>query len=258
MKAVGLIAAMPQEIAPFLRRVGKYERFRLASFYAYRFRLFELDCVLVRCGVGFERAIAASRALIEATRPELLVSFGVAGAVRPGLRVGDVIVAAAEGTCLLDDPAVAVAEDPFRSLAHMSPQAQQAVSAALLPRRAHFYTGTILTTRGSQVVPSLPAQVVYPVLDMETAGIAQVAAEYGLPLLGLRAISDSVDQPLPFNLDEMLDEQQNLHIGRIVGTIIRHPHMLAQSLRLSQNVNRASQNLAAALFEALKHTDMLD
>ena len=251
MKTVGLIAAMPQEIAPFLRRVGRYERFKLASYLAYRFRMLDLDVVLLRSGVGLERAAAASRALLEATRPELLVSFGVAGAFLPGLHVGDVIYAA-QGVCLLDDAA-----DPasYQPLAQMSPLAQQAVSDVLQPLRASFFPGAILTTRGSQVVQSLPPHIQNPVLEMETAGIARVAAAEGaVPLLALRAVSDSVEQPLPFDLAGLYDEQQNLRIRRIVGTLIRNPRRLAQSIQVSQNVNRASNNLSVALFEALQHT----
>jgi adenosylhomocysteine nucleosidase len=253
MKVVALIAAMPQEIAPFLHRLGRPEPYRLGILTAYRFHLFDLDCVLVRSGVGLQRAITASRALIQAVRPELLVSFGVAGAFLPGLRVGDVV--AVERASLLED---AAAIETYLPLAQMSPLAQQAVSDALQPLHARFYPGAILTTRGSQVVPPLPAGVLYPVLDMETAGIAQVAAAEGaVPLLALRAVSDSVDQPLPFDLAGLYDEQQNLRVRRIVAVMIRNPGKLAQSIRVSQNVNRASRNLAVALFEALKHTGEL-
>jgi adenosylhomocysteine nucleosidase len=253
MKAVGLIAAMPQEIAPFLRRVGRYERFSLGAFSAYRFRQFELDCVLVRCGVGLERAMSASRALILAARPDVLVSFGVAGTVRPGPQVGDVVSAA--GVCLLKDAADA---DSYLPLAELSLQAQKLISEALQPRRARLFSGFILTTPGSQELPALPAQVANPLLDMETAGVAQVAGENSVPLLGLRAVSDSVDQPLPFDPAKFYDEQQNLRVGRLIAAMIRRPHMLAQSMRFSQNVKRASENLAVALFEALKHADMLE
>ena len=253
MKVVGLIAAMPQEIAPFLRRLGRPEHFKLDIFQAYRFSLFDLDCTLIRSGVGLERAATASRALIRATRPELLVSFGVGGAFLPGLRVGDVI--AAEHVGRLEQAAQA---ESYLALAQLSPLAQHAISAALQPQRASFYPGAIITTPGSQIVPVLPAQIANPVLDMETAGIAQVAAAEGaVPLLALRAVSDSVEQPLPLNLAGLYDEQQNLRIRRVVGTLLRNPRLLARSVRVSQNVNRASQNLAVALFEALQHTDQL-
>jgi len=250
MKTVGLIAAMPQEIAPFLRRAGPYERFKIAEFSAYRFRLFELDCVLVRCGVGLGRAKSASRALMAAARPEVLVSFGVAGAVRPGLQVGDVVLG--KSACLLDEAAVAECYVP---LAQIPLSAQQAISQALQARRAGFFPGAILTTGGSQVVPALPPQVVNPLLEMETAGIAQVAATDGVPLLGLRAVSDSVDQPLPFDLAAFYDEQQNLRIGRLVAMMVRNPQVLAKSVRFGRNVKLALENLAVALCEMIKHMD---
>ena len=54
----------------------------------------------------------------------------------------------------------------------------------------------------------------HPILEMETAGIAQVAAENGIPLLSIRAISDGPRAPIPFNLGEMMDEDANLRAGR--------------------------------------------
>ena len=253
MKSIGLIAALKQEIAPFLRQVGQYERFRLDKFTAYSFRLPDLQGVLVHSGVGLERAMAASRALIAAARPNVLVSFGVAGSPRPGLQVGDVVIARA--ACLLEN---ATQVDSYLPLAQLSTPVRQAVSDALRPRLARLLSGVILTTHGLQELPPLPAQFVNPLLDMETAGIAQVAFGCSIPLLGLRAVSDSVEQPLPFDLAMFYDQQQKLLLGRLVAAMLRHPGRLAQAIRVNQNVKLACENLSVALFEALKFTDMLD
>src|SRR5271157_1824979 len=253
MKAIGLIAALPQEIAPFLRQAGQFERLRLGKFTAYSFRLPDLQGVLVRSGVGLKRALAASRTLIAAARPDLLVSFGVAGSARPGPQVGDVVIARA--ACLLEN---AASIDSYFQLAQLSAPARQAVWDVLGARQARLLSGIIFTTYGSQELPPLPSQIVNPLLDMETAGIAQVASSCSIPLLGLRAISDSVEHPLPFDLAMFYDQQQNLRLGRLVTMLIRHPRRLAQAMSFSQNVKLASENLAVALFEALKYTDMLE
>ncbi|MDR3572315.1 MAG: hypothetical protein P4L50_00500 [Anaerolineaceae bacterium] len=254
MKAVGLIAAMPQEIAPFLRRVGPYQLVKLAAFTAYRFRLFDLDCILIRSGVGLERARSASQVLIQALRPDLLVSFGIAGAVRPGLQVGDVVTAAQ--VCPLED---ASSPECYLPLVQLPEAVYQAVAQSLRSLRAGFTIGTVLTTRGSQVLPPLPEQAVNPLLDMETAAIAQVAHNEGaLPLLSLRSVSDSLDQPLPFDLAKFYDSQQNLRMARLAAALILQPSLFAKTIRFNQNARLACENLAVALFELLKHTGLLD
>jgi hypothetical protein len=86
---------------------------------------------------------------------------------------------------------------------------------------------------------------------METAGIAQVAAENHLPLLSIRAISDGPGAPIPIKLDEMMDKDANLKVGKLLKAVIRHPGILVQSRQLLVNTQRAADNAAEALVAAL-------
>jgi adenosylhomocysteine nucleosidase len=95
----------------------------------------------------------------------------------------------------------------------------------------------------------------HPILEMETAGIAQVAAEKGIPLLSLRAISDGPRAPLPFDLSKMMDEDANLQAGRLLKEILLNPRIVFQAKRLMGNVRVASDNAAVALVAALCYTN---
>jgi hypothetical protein len=86
---------------------------------------------------------------------------------------------------------------------------------------------------------------------METAGIAGAAAEREIPLLSLRAISDGPRAPIPFDLEKMLDEQDNLRTGEILKTIFGHPQILPALLRNGRNSRKAADNAALALVAAL-------
>ncbi|MBN1581830.1 MAG: phosphorylase [Anaerolineae bacterium] len=245
METIGLIAAMPQEIKPVLRRVGKRERTTLGPFSCYRFQLANLDCLLVESGIGLKRAIAATRELLSAARPSLLVSFGVAGAVRNDLRVGDVVLAS--GACLLDEgiPGAVLPLAPFTNAA------RQAATQAMKRRGARLVAGTALTTLGPQVVRDLPPATAYPVLEMETAGIAQLAAEQGIPLFALRAVSDLVEDGLPLSIQELTGEGLTPRIGKIVKSVLRRPRIIPQLVRLAWHVEQAAENLAIALLAIL-------
>ena len=91
------------------------------------------------------------------------------------------------------------------------------------------------------------------VLEMETAGIASLAAEKGLPLLSLRAISDGPSAPIPFDLAEMMDENANLRTDRLIKAILLHPRILFQSMRMRRNSVVAADYAALALHSALSH-----
>ncbi len=93
-----------------------------------------------------------------------------------------------------------------------------------------------------------------PILEMETAGIAQVAAEIGIPLFSIRAISDGPCSPLPFDLGKMMDENANLKVGQLLKAIIRRPWILFQSRHIIQNTRIAADNTAIALLAALNQS----
>ena len=245
MAQIGLIAAMDEECRPLLWRVQGVEKYRLGSFNAYQFQLAGHACVLVQSGIGLKRAGAATRALLAALHPQRLVSFGVAGAVKDGLNIGDVV--SVTSTTLLEDGAAGQSA----RLAALSEPARLAIAGALRPRRAQIFSGKAYTTRGSQLILADTPDSDYAVLEMETSAIAQAAAEANLPLLGLRGISDNPMYPLPIDPEMVMDENYHLQAGKLLRTLIRHPEILLTANRMRRNTAIAAENTAIAVIAAL-------
>jgi len=245
METVAFIAAMRQETRPLLRRIGPSRRDWIGRFPCFRFELCGRDCVLLETGVGIARATDGVRALISLFRPGMAVSFGIAGAPRRGLAIGDVV--AGRGVHRLESGRAGLA----RPLAALSDAAFNAAAEPLGLVGARLSWGSVLTTWGDQAL-SASAAVENPVLEMESAGIADACAEAGVPLYAFRAISDSVDEPLPFSLSDYLDERQQLMVGRLAAAVIRRPHLLPALLRLARNAGRAADNAALAALAAVQ------
>ena len=253
METIGLIAAMTLESAALLRCVTQWQRITVGSWRGYSFVLSGQTCMLVTSGMGVRRASEAARSLGEVgapmNTPRLLISFGIAGAVQADLDIGDVILP--EAVCKLEQGVLG----SLTPLAPWPAAAREAATQALTQRGAHCYTGTAITTGGSQVMQHQVAGLKHPVLEMETAGIAQVAAERGIPLLSLRAISDGPRAPIPFDLGEVMDEDANLRPGRLIKMIVRNPGIVLQSRRMMRNNRIAADNAAIALVAALSQVD---
>ncbi len=245
METIGLIATMPQESKALLRCIKGWKRTALGPFRGVRFRLMDRECLLATSGMGLKRAMDATRALLADSSPQLLVSFGIAGAVNDDLNVGDVVVAGK--TCLLDKGQPA----PFQSLSSLSETAWNAAAQVLRPEGARLVPGTAITTRGSQVILQQLGEMTHPVLEMETAGIAQVAAEMGIPLLSIRSVSDGPQSPIPFDLEAILDEKDNLRIGKLFMLVLRRPQIIFQSRHMLRNSRKAAGHAAMALVAAL-------
>ena len=245
METIGLIAAIPQESDALLRCIKGWKRIALGSFRGYCFKLSGQTFLLVTSGMGVRRASETARNLVEMNAPRILISFGIAGAVQADLQIGDVITP--EAVCQM----VQGVPGPLLPLTSWPEAAQEAAAQALSSRGACLMAGTAVTTGGAQVMEYLLEKMMHPILDMETAGIAQVAAEKGIPLLSLRAISDGPCVPLPFDLCEIMDEDSNPQVGRILKEIVRHPRIVFQSGQLIRNTRIAADNAAIALMAAL-------
>jgi adenosylhomocysteine nucleosidase len=247
---VGLIAALPEEVAPLLRQVRESAEERLGGLLCYRFPVGRSEACLVLSGMGMARAATAAGALVSAVRPRCLVSFGFGGAVLPGPEVGDLVVAER----LLHLHRRLFAEQPAPTLE----PAQRIVSllAAGRPKgAARTFPGTIVSTSGivtkSSLVGLLPAGLNCPVLDMETVAVARVAAEAGIPLVALRAVSDPADEELGFSLEEITDRELNIRLGLVLLTMAKRPPIVPQFLRLARNSRTAGESLAQAILALL-------
>lgn len=249
METIGLIAAMPQESNALSSRLKEWKRIGLAAFGARQFELSGQKCILVTSGMGVQHASEATRKLIETYAPRLLISFGIAGAVDTDLEIGDVV--AVESVCRLEEDITS----PLLPLNHWPDSALKAASQVLTRRGVRLITGTAVTTGGSHVFENQLRGIKHPVLEMETAGIAQVAAEKGIPLFALRAISDGPCAPLPFDPGEMMDKKANLRLGRIMMALVQKPRIILQLRDLMRNNRIAADNAAVAILAAInQHT----
>jgi len=236
---------MPQESEALLGCIKRWKCNVLGSFRGAQFHLQDRNCILVTSGMGLERAKSATRTLLAEVNPHFVISFGIAGAVHSDLHIGDVVVSG--NTCLLNNGLAG----RLQPLASLSEAAWKAVSRELQPEGAHLVAGTAITTRGSQVVKQRLDELVHPILEMETAGIAQVASGMGIPLLSIRSISDGPQSPIPFNLEAILDENDNFRLGRLLMMILRRPRIIFQYRQMLQNSRIAADNAAKAVVAAL-------
>ncbi len=245
MKYIGLIAAMKQESQALLRLAKRRDSLSLGPFQAEHIEIAGIDFLLVTSGMGMRRAGEAARKLIEYGAPDWIISFGIAGAVEPELAIGDVVLV--DSVCQWMDGATT-------SLASLYPWNENECDAAarlLAERGQRLYHGTAVTTRGSQLTRDQLANLPHPVLEMETAGLAQAAIEKGVSLSAIRSISDGPAAPIPFDLAVMMDENANMRYGKILAEIARHPRMVSGLRDMMMNTSIAADNAAQALIQML-------
>lgn len=170
--------------------------------------------VLVVTGVGKVAAALAAQFVCDSFHPSWAVTFGLAGATSTDVKAGHVIVASGAVQHDLDARPLTDARGTIPSLGLTVLPSDRTLSEKL--RRAAdgvvdnstlVSSGLVLT--GDQIVTSREIRdgvlKEFPegaCFDMETAAIAHVAIQNGIPWAALRMTSDSADES--FNLDEVI------------------------------------------------------
>ena len=85
-------------------------------------------------------------------------------------------------------------------------------------------------------------------VDMETEFIAHACAEHGVPLLSLRAISDTPRQPFPAPANVLFNiERQRTSVMTLVLYLCKQPTRLPGLIRFASQIARARETLTEAL-----------
>lgn len=173
-----------------------------------------IPVVLVITGVGKVAASLATQYTCDTFTPRSVITIGIAGATESEAQPGRLIIASGALQHDMDARPFTTARGTIPSLGMIVIPADAALSDQL--RRAtesvvdspqSVRSGVVLT--GDQVVASREVRdgilSDFPegaCFDMETAAIAQVARQNGVPWAALRITSDSADES--FNLEEVV------------------------------------------------------
>lgn len=240
---IAVITAMPGEYRAVAESLGTAAAAQVGTLRAGRFSLAGHEFLLVESGMGFHNAARAAEMLIRDARPDLLISAGFCGGIDPDLQAGDVVVA---------EEIIIVSGGGFEAVpVSLSPAGRDFVAcqAAEGNRVAGgtFVTTSTVTSK-SRLAAMLPDSCPKPVAEMESGAVAIAAAENGIPLLAIRAVSDCAAEELEFSLEEFCDpDLRRIRVGKVLLTVLRRPRIILQLVRLSRSSRRAAEGLTAAL-----------
>jgi adenosylhomocysteine nucleosidase len=195
--------------------------------------------MMLLSGMGAGRARLAARTLLE-RGITALVSWGAAGGLAPGLSPGSLILP--ETIIAADQSAYYVDAAWHERLCgrlqgyveiHKGPLAESTVVVAGCAEKAILFrrTGAIA-------------------VDMESASIAVIALEAGLPFMVIRAITDLAEMALPLSALHSIDEFGRVRPLKLIQCLVRNPIQLLALGRLSRNFRAAQATLDTVALHA--------
>ncbi len=165
-----------------------------------------------------------------------ILVLGVAGALRPDLRPGQLLL-----------PAAVMGSDGERLTTDAGWHARMRESLASLQPE----TGTLLSVSTPLSEPAerrrYAAALECIAVDMETLAIARLARAHGIPWLGLRSVADPAGRPLPRAALAAFDAQGRVAAGRFVARLLLAPGEWPALWRLRQQFVAATTSLRSAL-----------
>jgi adenosylhomocysteine nucleosidase len=233
--------AVEAEFAPW-RKLRKFDEMRVGrrgeSEYA---RLWEtligdtsVSVYLTGIGRVLPREAIEIREAFFTSKLSLAISSGLSGALKEGLKPGDLI--APQKARTLRNDANADSDPMFR---------ERAIQQGALPVETLITVNRIVPTAEEKARLAFFGEAV----DMESAMIMSSFVAAGVPVLTIRAISDSADEDLPIDFDRCLTSQGAIRPMSLVNAIVRRPGTLPNLVRFGRQSNQAAQRLAGFLDE---------
>ncbi|HMP82159.1 MAG TPA: hypothetical protein PKA41_05555 [Verrucomicrobiota bacterium] len=176
-------------------------------------------------GIGQANASRAVANFLSKQSPALVFTCGFAGGLNPQLTTGDVVFSTEGGTI-----------------------ATRLTSAGAT--QAHVFCAERVAVTVAEK-HALREQTGADAVEMESGAIQSLCRERGIPCATVRVISDTANEDLPLDFNQLSKPDKNLDFGKLAVTLLKRPGKIPALLRLQKNCSLASRNLSDVLMKVV-------
>ena len=184
------------------------------------------DVYILITGIGRKNAGSNVGAFLKSCRPRFILTCGFAGALNPQLAIGDVVFAT-------DDDSL-----------------RETLNRAGARPATLFCASRIAVTAAEKT--ELRRTTGADAVEMESEAIQTVCREQGIPCATVRVISDSANEDLPLDFNQLSKSDSSLHFGKLALAIAKSPGKISGLLRLQKNCRLAAERLAGVLAKVIE------
>src|SRR6266436_693778 len=169
-------------------------------------------------------------------KPDVWISSGLAGALRDSLQLSDVIAPHA----VLSKTS---AESPTDRLEVDKELRELALNTGAKAAECLLTTCRVLTLAVEKKAQGSAAELV----DMESFDVIREARKRGSRGVIIRAISDSADEDLPIDFNDILSRRRQVSLPRVLLRLAKNPLATPRLIRFGKQSRKAAQSLALFL-----------
>jgi len=230
---IAITFALPAESSDFARRLENARGNSREGVESFRGQLHGKTIAVIHTGVGRSSCRERMEVLLRRENFEHLISAGFAGALEKDLRVGHLLVSENFSSDeLLNSPKLALDDgSTFLGKLLTVPRMVESVQERETLNKKH----------GAAAV------------DMETEILAELCTAHNLPMLSIRAISDTATEPFPAPANVLFNvAKQKTDFLRLGGYLVTHPAALGRLNAFRAQVAVARKALADALDQIVR------
>ena len=211
---IAIIGAMEEEVEILRNKMEDVQQETIAGCEFNIGKLHGTDVVLLQSGTGKVNAAMSTTILLEKFQPTTVINTGSAGGYSPNLNVGDVVISTevvhhdvdvtvfgyAYGqvpqlppTFVADEKLITIAEEAAKDVTGMQ------VAKGLIATGDSFMSDPTRVEFVRGKFPELQA------VEMEAAAISQVAHQFNVPFVVIRALSDIAGKESNISFDAFLE-----------------------------------------------------
>jgi adenosylhomocysteine nucleosidase len=230
---IAITFALPAESSDFISRLEHPRQNSREGVETFRGQLHGKTLAVIHTGVGRHTCRERLEILLRRENFSCLISAGFAGALEKDLRVGHLLVAENfSNQELVSSPKLELADE-------------------------NTFLGKLLTVprmvESGHERESLNKKHGAAAVDMETEVIAELCSAHNLPMLSVRAISDTATEPFPAPANVLFDvAKQKTNFVRLGGYLAMHPSAISRLNAFRAQVGIARKRLAEALDQIVR------
>jgi nucleoside phosphorylase len=224
---IAVTFALSAESQKFLHSLGNKSRSDRNGVRTIRGEIDNRTIEILHTGVGEKICRQRMAKFLQDHEFACLISAGFAGALNDQLKIGDLLLAKNFSTV-----------DLVQTRTLLSGLRIHIANLLTVPALIDSVAERMKLARTSGAVA----------VDMETEFIARACAKHGLPLLSLRAISDTPRELFPAPANLLFDmERQQTNMPKLAAYLLAHPTRVPSLVQFSRRIARARRVLAKAL-----------
>ncbi|TLD88229.1 5'-methylthioadenosine/adenosylhomocysteine nucleosidase [Helicobacter sp. MIT 05-5294] len=223
---VGIMGAMPEEIAPLLAHYQTYESISFGGNTFYKVVLESKTLIIAYSRIGKVHSALTASTMILHFGCEKIIFNGVAGGINPQYKIGDLVLG--EKLCQ-HDVDITIFGHPFGYFSEgkvftQTDTALNGIAEKIAKKNGWtIYQGVIAT--GDQFISSkerkdwIKNEFNADAIEMEGASVAVVCDNLGIPLCVIRAISDNAGDEALVSYEEFLETSARVSASLVIQMI---------------------------------------